>query len=172
MKRVTFIKIFPIEIAWVAAVALVSAGLYHFSVGIDLSYDNYHEMITFEMRRNAMFFDIFTHYFLPLFFVACAIRLFSSRFTKIQTLLSLVVTALWWIAVLITTYIALGSENVVFSENGWTIYPPLSSIPEGVDTTSGLVAPSRHRILAGIVLLLAITIALTALTLRTRRKRS
>ena len=46
MKRVTFIKIFLIEITWVTVVALVSAGLYHLSVGIDLSYANYYSLST------------------------------------------------------------------------------------------------------------------------------
>lgn len=123
-------KIILTEILIFILTAGLSVGLYQIFYGIDLSCNNYFDMLLFETRRLYLIYEIVTLFFTPIYLILNLIRLVYFKFQKIYIFVEVVISTLGLITFFFLHYLTLCSDGLSPAENGWTIYPPLVSIPK------------------------------------------
>lgn len=149
----------------------ISIGLYQIFYGIDLSCNNYFDMMTFELRRAYVIYGIISIFFLPIYISINVIRLIYFKFLKLYITVEIIISALMWMIVFFLHYQMLGSDGVVPAKEGWTIYPPLSSLPQQLRELDLLkLERERNLQLIIIAIIFVSTLTLTMVTVRCRKK--
>lgn len=161
------------ELTLIVLTAGISVGLYHLIYHINLTSNNYFDMLTVEMRRASLITDIASMFFLPIYMAINLIRLIYFKFLKLYITLEMIVGALVWVTILLLHYYLLGSAVMEPAKQGWTVYPPLSGLPTQMADTEPLrLEQEKNVLLLQIAIILTITLFLTVVTVKKRKKHS
>ncbi len=123
-------KIILTEIAIFIVTAGLSVLLYQIFYGIDLGCKNYFDMLLFQIRRFYLIYEIIKLFFIPIYLSFNLIRLVYFKFQKIYIFIEVVISTLGLITFFFLHYLTLCSDGLSSAKDGWTIYPPLVSIPK------------------------------------------
>jgi hypothetical protein len=158
------------ELVIIILIAGISTGLFHLIYGIDLSYDNYFDMLLFEVRRMMVIFGIVGHFFLPIYLAFNIGRLVYHKFLKLYITVEIIISSIVLMAVLFYYYLFLGLDGLVMAEEGWTIYPPLSVLPSLEEHDPVKLQSERNLQLILISFVFLVALVLTIVTIRRRKK--
>ena len=158
------------EICIVILTIGISVGLYQIFYGIDLSFGNYFDMMTFELRRDSLTFGITSQFFLPIYISINIIRLIYYKFLKLYITIEITLSALALMTVFFLHYLTLGSEGIAPAKEGWIIHPPLSSLPQLNELDIQRLENERNLQLIKISVILILTLILIVVTARQKRK--
>jgi hypothetical protein len=164
-------KIILTEICLIILTAALSTGLYHIFYGIDLSYNNYFDMLLFEVWRAYLFYAIFSNFFLPIYLAINLGRLIYFKFQKLYITAEITIAAILWISAMFLHYRMLCSDSIGPAKEGWTVYPPLSAIPNELSETDTVrLGRDKTLLLIKMCAIFTATFVLAAVTIRRRKK--
>lgn len=148
----------------------LSVGLYHFFYGINLRCNNYFDILLFETRRLYLIYEIVTLFFIPIYLLLNLIRLVYFKFQKVYIFIEVAISTLGLMTFFFLHYLTLSSDGLSPAENGWTIYPPLTSIPKLNELDLLRLEKEKNTQLLIICIIFILLIVLTILTIRKNRK--
>lgn len=163
-------KIILTEILIFLVIAGISVGLYQLFFGIDLSVNNYFDLMIYDIKRMYIIYGIVICLFLPIYLVLNFFRLIYFRFQKIYVLIEIIISSLGLMSYYAMNYLMLSSGGLSPAEEGWTIYPPLSGIPQLNEVDTLRLENDKNNTLFIIAVTFISLIALTILTIKLRKK--
>ena len=159
------------EIVLFCLIAGFSVGLYQIIYGINLGFDNYLDMLTFEARRLTIVLEILGIFFLPTHIATAILRQFYYKFLNPYLAFQIFVATLFLAGLFTYKYLFLSSKTAVMAKEGWTIYPPLTGLSVLDEHDPAQLQMEQNLLLVRIGLVLLLGLGLTLLTIRRRKKK-
>lgn len=160
-----------IEFILLCVIGGLSVGLYQIIYGINLGFDNYLDMLTFEARRLTIVLEIVGIFFLPTLIASAIVRQFYYKFLNPYLAFQIFVASLFLAGLFTYKYLFLSSKSAAMAQEGWTIYPPLTGLSVLDEHDPAQLQMEQNLLLVRIGLVLLLGLGLTLLTIRRRKNK-